>query len=228
MKVALFDLEKTLLEGYAATRLFKELWAARIRRSRLVAAMLVLLPQYYLVRAGILNREAWQGRWLEHIAACLQGVALTALEPVLANCTARLVPGEVRPHVHAELLTCRAQGYRTILVSGAYAPLLDALAEAMQVDVALGTPLGVAAGRLTGALTSPPCLGDQKVAAVTAWARAGGVAIDWQQSRFYTDSISDLPLLERVGEPVAVHPDPDLRALAAARGWRVLEAKETD
>jgi phosphoserine phosphatase len=45
--------------------------------------------------------------------------------------------------------------------------------------------------------------------------------VDLAASSFYSDSISDLPLLERVGHPVAVNPDPRLRRLAKKRGWPI-------
>jgi phosphoserine phosphatase len=74
-------------------------------------------------------------------------------------------------------------------------------------------------GRLTGRVVPPVCVGTGKI----VWAErfAAEHDVDLSASFFYTDSISDLPLLERVGHPVAVNPDPRLRRLAAARGWPV-------
>jgi HAD superfamily hydrolase (TIGR01490 family) len=72
-------------------------------------------------------------------------------------------------------------------------------------------------GRLTGQVVPPPCYGAGKV----VWAErfAQEHSVDLSASYFYTDSISDLPLLERVGQPVAVNPDLRLRRLARRRGW---------
>ena len=74
-------------------------------------------------------------------------------------------------------------------------------------------------GRLTGAIEPPACYGTGKV----VWARrfAAEHGVDLGASYFYTDSISDLPLLEQVGHPVAVNPDPRLRRLATRRGWPI-------
>ncbi|MGD8627079.1 MAG: haloacid dehalogenase-like hydrolase, partial [Anaerolineae bacterium] len=74
-------------------------------------------------------------------------------------------------------------------------------------------------GRLTGEIEPPPCYGQGKVVWAERFAREH--AVDLSASYFYTDSISDLPLLERVGQPVAVNPDPRLRRLARARGWQI-------
>jgi HAD superfamily hydrolase (TIGR01490 family) len=74
-------------------------------------------------------------------------------------------------------------------------------------------------GRLTGEIVPPACYGPGKV----VWAErfAGEYGVDLSASYFYSDSISDLPLLERVGRPVAVNPDPRLRRLAGKRGWPI-------
>jgi HAD superfamily hydrolase (TIGR01490 family) len=74
-------------------------------------------------------------------------------------------------------------------------------------------------GRLTGGVEPPVCYGQGKV----VWAQrfAGEHGVDLKASFFYTDSISDLPLLEQVGHPIAVNPDPRLRRIARSRGWPV-------
>jgi phosphoserine phosphatase len=53
------------------------------------------------------------------------------------------------------------------------------------------------------------------------------LGIDLQKSYFYTDSIVDLPVLERVGNPVAVHPDSELATLAVERGWKIIGDQKT-
>lgn len=89
------------------------------------------------------------------------------------------------------------------------------------------------AGHLTGAIEGTPCFRGNKVDRVAAWlAGETGPALPDAQARrlgaftqswFYSDSISDLPLLQAVTHPVAVQPDARLRAHALASGWPVLE-----
>ena len=77
-----------------------------------------------------------------------------------------------------------------------------------------------AAGRFTGRVAGTPCFREGKIARVEAWLAGLGRALtDFSQSSFYSDSHNDLPLLERVTHPVAVDPDPQLAAVARARGW---------
>ncbi len=92
--------------------------------------------------------------------------------------------------------------------------LADVLATEPEVD---------AAGRHTGEVVGRPCFREHKIAHVTAWlARRGAGWDDVERSWFYSDSINDLPLLEAVTDPVAVDPDPLLRAHAASRGWAIM------
>jgi phosphoserine phosphatase len=76
-------------------------------------------------------------------------------------------------------------------------------------------------GVFTGGLREPLCIDDGKVHWASTLARELGVRLD--ECTLYTDDVGDVPLLELVGEPVAVNPDPRLRRVAGRRGWRVLE-----
>jgi HAD superfamily hydrolase (TIGR01490 family) len=82
-------------------------------------------------------------------------------------------------------------------------------------------------GEPTGAIRGTPSFREGKVARVEQWMSARG--LDWdhvQHSTFYSDSINDLPLLEKVHEPVATNPDARLQAIALERGWRLLNLFE--
>jgi HAD superfamily hydrolase (TIGR01490 family) len=81
-------------------------------------------------------------------------------------------------------------------------------------------------GRFTGRVAGTPCFREGKVERVADWLGGLGVAFkSFASSTFYSDSHNDLPLLERVTEPVAVDPDPQLEAEAARRGWRVMSLR---
>ena len=92
------------------------------------------------------------------------------------------------------------------------------LAASLGIEHVLCTTLGVdSAGLFTG--DASLCYGETKLARATAWASEHG--IDLARSSFYTDSVSDLPVLNAVGEPRVVNPDPRLRLRAALQGWPI-------
>jgi HAD superfamily hydrolase (TIGR01490 family) len=78
-------------------------------------------------------------------------------------------------------------------------------------------------GWITGEIAGVPSFRDGKVARLEAWLAERGRGWDEVDSTFYSDSMNDLPLLERVKQPVATNPDDRLRALARERHWRILD-----
>src|SRR5215475_6350161 len=90
-------------------------------------------------------------------------------------------------------------------------------------EAALVTQLVVREGRFTGEVIEPVCYGRGKVYWAERFAAEHGVELP--RSYFYTDSITDLPVLDRVGHPRVVNPDPRLRRLAQRRGWQVLRPR---
>jgi len=83
------------------------------------------------------------------------------------------------------------------------------------------TPGG--SGWFTGAIRGVPSFREGKVARMEQWLLAHG--LDWStvHTTFYSDSINDLPLLEKATVPVATNPDARLSAVARERGWRILQ-----
>ena len=134
-----------------------------------------------------------------------------ALEPVL------------RPLVYDEPLRLverhRERGEPSYIVSAALQEVVEAMAEDLGFDGALGTVCEVEDGVYTGRGVRS-LHGEHKAAAVRELAREQGY--DLAESTAYSDSHTDLPFLEAVGKPVAVNPDRALRRVAAERGWPVL------
>ncbi len=78
-------------------------------------------------------------------------------------------------------------------------------------------------GWITGEIKGVPSMREGKVTRVEAWLAQRSLGWAGIDSTFYSDSINDLPLLERVNHPVATNPDDRLRAIAQERGWRILD-----
>jgi len=99
-------------------------------------------------------------------------------------------------------------------------PIADALGVQELIAVRLATGPD---GWITGEIDGVPSMREGKVTRVTDWLRARG--LDWGavETTFYSDSMNDLPLLERADHPVATNPDARLRAVAQQRGWRILD-----
>jgi HAD superfamily hydrolase (TIGR01490 family) len=114
----------------------------------------------------------------------------------------------------------RERGHVVAIVSGSTQYAVGPVAEHLGIPGQyVCTHLESRNGQLTGRVVPPVCYGPGKVIWAERFADEHGV--DLTASYFYTDSITDLPLLERVSHPVAVNPDPRLRRLAQKRSWPI-------
>ncbi|MDQ8034540.1 hypothetical protein CEG14_04380 [Bordetella genomosp. 1] len=98
------------------------------------------------------------------------------------------------------------------------------IARAFGVPTLIATDPQYVAGRYTGRIDGTPAFKEGKVVRVNQWLAGLGLTLaDFSESYFYSDSVNDVPLLEVVTQPVATNPSPRLRAIAAERGWQVLD-----
>jgi HAD superfamily hydrolase (TIGR01490 family) len=118
------------------------------------------------------------------------------------------------------VLRHREEGDVVAIVTGATPYAARPLATRLGIEHVLASELEVdAEGRFTGLTLKPLCYGEGKVTRARALGERLGFALE--EATFYSDSLTDLPLLEAVREPVVVNPDPRLRRVARRRGWRV-------
>jgi len=215
------DLEGTCTAGATWRGVGRWLTAngRRGRYRRFLAPRLAAIP---LVRLGLVSREAFRNRWIRDLARLLGGLTQDELEDVARWVVDEELWPRRRPAVIAELEAAAAAGSRLVLASGTYQPVLAAFVERMARGPAgpvagLGTPLEMSAGRVTGRLAAPIGTGLRKAERVRQLAAGAPLAVA------YGDSLADLPLLEGAAEAVAVAPDSELRPLAIARGWRIVD-----
>lgn len=213
---AFFDLDRTLL-----------------RRSSALALAGSFRDRGMISRTQLLKAAAWQllfvarGASHEAVRAAaedglrildgytpeeLRELVVEALEPIL------------RPLVYAEPLRLveqhRDRGDRVYIVSATLQEIVQAIADDLGFDGALGTVCEVRDGRYTGRAVRALHAANKADCVREVAAREG---FDLAACTAYSDSHTDIPFLEAVGRAVAVNPDRELRRAAAARGWPVLE-----
>jgi HAD superfamily hydrolase (TIGR01490 family) len=115
-----------------------------------------------------------------------------------------------------------------VIVSGATKFVVAPLAERLGIEHTLYTRLEVENGRFTGRVVEPICFEEGKIYWLQQFIEEQ--EIELAKSFFYTDSVTDLPLLELVGHPVVTNPDPLLYRTAVKRRWpvRFFEDPETE
>lgn len=219
MKLALFDLDGTLIakdSDHAFGEFLVALgWAdgAAFRREN------DFFYQQYL--AGTLDIDAyvdfatrpWRDRTPAEQDVAIARFMREVMMPAIGDAARALV----RRHIEA--------GDRVAIATSTNEFITRPIADAFGVSVLISTELERnAAGHVTGRIRGVPSLREGKVRRVEEWLLGQGLRLaDFEASVFYSDSTNDLPLLERVSEPVATNTSPALEAIARQRGWRILQ-----
>jgi HAD superfamily hydrolase (TIGR01490 family) len=209
---ALFDVDGTLIARNSATLYMQHLRRTGQARRRDVARTLYYLLRYKL---GMLDVD-------RALVASLNWVRGKQEAELAADCQqwyAEVIRPFVFPAMAAAVETHRRAGHVPAILTSATRYLADPLAADLGIKHVLVTRLVVENGCFTGEAIRPLCYGQGKI----YWAKrfAASEGIDLARSYFYTDSITDLPVLEVVGNPRVVNPDPRLWRTAQRRGWPV-------
>jgi HAD superfamily hydrolase (TIGR01490 family) len=212
-RLAVIDLDGTLLKGMTAERVFfLHLFVhGRIGVFRTAGFLMTFFGDTLrlgLRRAIATNARFLRGETPERVRQWAREFGRAFLR--------RAVPNDLRE----KILSLKQAGCRVILLSGSLQVLVDELKDRLQAEILIGGDLEVFEGKLTGRKRGIYPYGKQKVDAL--FQRLEPDAIDWPNSWALADRKSDLPVLELVGHPVAVHPDRRLRRLAQRRGWEII------
>jgi HAD superfamily hydrolase (TIGR01490 family) len=212
-RAALFDMDRTLLRCETASLYVRHQWQLGEATWRDMAQALLWVGQYTL---GVLNAPKAAAEALKQLRGTPEILLSARCEDWF-----RL---RVEPHITDEGRLAvgrhRAAGDICAIVTGASSYASRPLARLLGIDHLVSTELEVdAEGRFTGAPLPPLCYGEGKVERTERLAQKLGFRVE--EATFYSDSISDLPLLLRVAEPVCVNPDPRLRREATRRRWRI-------
>ena len=211
---AFFDLDGTLLSVNSGKLWIKQEW----RKGRLTTRQLGLAA-FYMVgyRLGAIDMDQAMRKALQTV------VGLS--EEMVRRRTEEWYEREVRHRAArggwAVIERHRREGHLLVLHTSS-SPYEAAIAkEQFGLEHALSTRYEVRDGKFTGEVLAPICFGAGKVTVAENFAAEHDVDLD--ASYFYTDSITDLPMLERVGNPRIVAPDLRLKREASRRGWQVLD-----
>lgn len=215
MNLALFDLDHTLIpfdSGMAWTRFL-------VDRGRLPAGAearyLAFCEQYV---AGTLDIHAMHRAHLHPLAHHAPAV-LRAWAAEFEQHIAPQVPAERRALVRRHL----DGGDLCAIVTATTRLIAEPFARLFGLQHLVATEAALLDGAFTGEIAGAPCFREDKPGHVRAWLAQQGLRLEaFEESHFYSDSASDLPLLTSVTHPVAVAPDARLLAHALATGWRVL------
>ena len=220
VKLALFDLDGTLLDGDT-----DELWCE------------------FLMAEGVLDRSGFEARnrsvaeryaaaaitpaeFCAFYASTLAGRGPAEWAPLRARFVASVIAPRLGSAARALVARHRDAGERLVLTTATNRFLTAPIADLLAIDAndLIATELEIEAGRFSGRNRGILNMREGKVERMHGWLAEEGIqAAALANAIFYSDSANDLPLLRAVGRPVVVDPDPRLRAEARRAGWSILQ-----
>ena len=222
-KVALFDLDHTLLpidSDYAWGRFTLAIgWADAVEFAR-------RNDEFYAhYQAGTLDVH-------DYVRFATEAVRLRGPEAAAAahqQFMREVITPAIRPQALDLIRQHQAAGDEVLIVTATNEFVTTPIAQALGVSQLLAVQLvRDASGWYTGEIDGIPTMREGKVHRMEQWLAERQLAWGDVESTFYSDSMNDVPLLEKVNHPVATNPDPRLRALAQERGWRILDLFAAD
>jgi len=213
---AFFDLDKTILAKSSSFVFSKPFYKeGLIRRSDVIRSA---YAQFVFLASGANHDQMEQMR--AYMSELVSGWEVEKVQAIVAETLDEIVD----PIVYEEAVTLMAEhkaaGEDVIIISSSGTDVVEPIGVRLGADLAIGTQVGVEDGKYTGEILFY-AYGEGKAQAMRELAEDRGY--DLAQCAAYTDSHTDLPMLEAVGFPHAVNPDDELRAIATERGWPVLD-----
>jgi HAD superfamily hydrolase (TIGR01490 family) len=209
---AFFDMDKTLIAENSGSLYMRY----RYQRGEISGLDLLKgIGAYLQYKLGILDIR----NWTKTMMVQFRGQSEAELEAEANAWFGEMVVQTIYPEAEELVRKHEAQGHVVAIVSGATKFVVRPLAQRLGIEHFLYTRLEVEDGCFTGRVIEPICFEEGKIYWLQQFIEEQ--AIDLAKSWFYTDSITDLPLLDLVGHPVAVNPDPLLYRAAVKRRWPV-------
>lgn len=219
--VAFFDLDKTIIAKSSTLAFTRPMFKAGLLSGSTLAKAGIAQAYYQAFGADHDQLE----RIKDELSAMTKGWDREEIEALVTE----TVDEVVTPLVYAEALAImeehRGKGRKVIVISASPEEIVRPLCRYLGIDDVIATRSAVDdEGRYTGELELY-AYGPGKAEAIRAMAEEEGIDLD--ASYAYSDSATDLPMLEAVGHPVVVNPDAVLAAIAEERGWEVRHFEST-
>ena len=218
MQLALFDLDHTLLPIDSDVE-----WARFLVRLGVVDGPVYGQRNEYFAHqyeAGTLNIV----EFLDFQLAPLAQHPIAVLDSWHRQFMSEVIVPSIKPAARELVATHTAQGDLCALVTATNEFVTGPIARELGLAHLLATGIERVGDRYTGQPDGVPCFREGKISKTQAWlGQLGHSLADFERSWFYSDSANDLPLMERVTDPVATNPDSRLKQHALNHGWRVLQ-----
>lgn len=219
MRVAIFDFDGTLYMEETFKLLMNHLKEHPIYKSKYNRFYRAILPPYIANKLKLYPSTKMKARSMQLYLEAFEGLTTSEMNMYFDELKEKMQES-FNPEIIARLKKHQAENIYTLLVSGAYTPFLHRVTEGITFHTIIGTDIFYKEDKVNTSAQIKHMNGIQKTTSILQ--ALEGKQIDWENSYAYGDSYSDLPVLELVGNPVAVKPEEKLRSIAKEHGWEIL------
>ena len=214
--VHIFDVDQTVVRKTSAEYFVQMALKEKIIRFSQISPLLIDWIKYKL---AFPNND-----FIENAVKRLAGIQKEALERISDDCFEKRIKKNIYTEAKKIIEDLLKNGERVIFATSSFDFIIRPLEKYFGIEGSLACQLEYSQGITTGKLVGYSFFGPKKKTAATAWLESNGISP--QKVSFYSDSYTDIPLLEYCGSPVAVNPDGILARKAKKHGWKILRFKE--
>ena len=220
MRVAIFDFDGTIYAEETFTLLMKHLKEHPTYHSSYKRFYRAIVPPYIANKLKLYPDNKMKKRSMQLYLEAFNGLTKQEMDIYFSEIKATMQQ-DFNAKVLERLKRHQEENIHILLVSGAYTQFLERVTDGLVFNQIIGTDIFYKDDKVYTKNAINHVNGQQKTLKVHE--ALDGYQIDWENSYAYGDSFSDMPVLELVGNPVAVRPEERLRSLANARGWEVMD-----
>ncbi|WP_052255420.1 HAD family phosphatase [Salinicoccus sp. YB14-2] len=220
MKVALFDFDGTLYPHETFDILIEKIKKHPEYKTVYTKFIRSFGPTYIGYKLKLVSRLTMQNKALEKYIHSFKGMYKEEIESFFHEIANNMIE-DMRPGLVEQLRKLKEDNYYIVLVSGAFMPLLEALFKSDSVDYIFGSVIHYDEGKLDHKKQFNRVHSGMKVKLLMDYFNSRGDTVDWENSLAFSDSYSDIQMLELVGNPVAVQPDEKLLKIATEKNWKI-------
>jgi len=215
-KVHIFDVDHTVVRKTTAEYFVQMALKQKIIRFSQISHLLIDWIKYQL---AFPNND-----FIENAVKRLAGLQKESLERIAQECFEKKIKKNIYTGIKIIIDDLIKKGEKVIFATSSFDFIIKPLEKYFGIEGSIACQLEYSQGITTGKLVGYSFFGPKKKTAAIAWMESNG--INPQKVSFFSDSYTDLPLLEYCGTPVAVNPDGILARKAKKRGWKVIRFKE--
>lgn len=218
MPLAIFDLDNTLIAGDSDYS-----WGAfLVAQNRVDQVVYKTMNEKFLADYEAENLDILA--YLAFSLSPLIDMSPSDLEQLHSKFMDQVIRPMMLPKALALIEKHREAGDRLLIITATNRFIIEPIVHSLGIDEFLATEPETINGRITGKIVGTPTFREGKVQRLNTWLDDNNETLSG--SYFYSDSINDLPLLQKVANPVAVDPDENLRQVAEEKGWDTISLRD--